>query len=81
MRRDWHPEKYCIWIVLIAVWTVGCSSVTQNPAATADFSITANPTTAGLTAGAAVKAYGVPQANGTLRSYVLAYFTGQPPAQ
>jgi len=56
MRRDWHPEKYCIWIVLIALWTVGCSSVTQNPAATADFSITANPTTAGLTAGGGAQA-------------------------
>jgi hypothetical protein len=37
--------------------------------------------TAGLTAGAPIKAYGVPQANGTLRAYVLAYFTGQAPAQ
>ena len=37
--------------------------------------------TAGLTAGTPVKAYGVPQANGTLRAYVLAYFTGQAPAQ
>jgi Domain of unknown function (DUF4382) len=37
--------------------------------------------TAGLTAGASVKAYGVPQANGTLKAYVLAYFTGQAPAQ
>jgi hypothetical protein len=37
--------------------------------------------TAGLTAGAPVKAYGIPQADGTLRAYVLAYFTGQAPAQ
>ena len=37
--------------------------------------------TAGLATGAPVKAYGVPQANGTLRAYVLAYFTGQAPAQ
>jgi outer membrane protein assembly factor BamB len=56
MRRDWHPEKYSILIALIAVWTVGCSSVTQNPAATADFSITANPITAGLTAGGSAQA-------------------------
>jgi hypothetical protein len=37
--------------------------------------------TAGLAAGTPVKAYGVPQANGTLKAYVLAYFTGQAPAQ
>jgi hypothetical protein len=32
--------------------------------------------TAGLVAGAPVKVYGVPQADGTLKAYVLAYFTG-----
>jgi hypothetical protein len=32
--------------------------------------------TSGLTAGAPVKVYGVPQADATLRAYVLAYFTG-----
>jgi hypothetical protein len=37
--------------------------------------------TAGLAAGAPVKVYGVPQADGTLKSYVLTYFTGQAPAQ
>lgn len=37
--------------------------------------------TAGLIAGAPVKVYGVPQADGTLKAYVLAYFTGQAPAQ
>jgi hypothetical protein len=37
--------------------------------------------TAGLSVGAPVKVYGVPQANGTLRAYVLTYFTGQAPAQ
>ena len=37
--------------------------------------------TAGLAAGAPVKVYGVPQADGTLKAYVLAYFTGQAPAQ
>jgi hypothetical protein len=37
--------------------------------------------TAGLAAGAPVKVYGVPQANGELKAYVLAYFTGQAPAQ
>ena len=36
---------------------------------------------AGLAAGAAVKVYGVPQADGTLKAYVLTYFTGQAPAQ
>jgi hypothetical protein len=37
--------------------------------------------TTGLAAGAPVKVYGVPQADGTLRGYVLAYFTGQAPVQ
>ena len=32
--------------------------------------------TNGLTAGALVKVYGVPQSNGTLQSYVLTYYTG-----
>jgi hypothetical protein len=35
--------------------------------------------TNGLMAGAPVKVYGVPQANGTLKAYVLAYFTGDLP--
>jgi hypothetical protein len=37
--------------------------------------------TAGLAAGAPVKVYGVPQADGTLRAYVLTYYTGEAPAQ
>jgi hypothetical protein len=37
--------------------------------------------TTGLASGAPVKVYGVPQADGTLKSYVLAYFTGEAPAQ
>ena len=37
--------------------------------------------TMGLAAGAPVKVYGVPQADATLKAYVLAYFTGQAPAQ
>jgi hypothetical protein len=37
--------------------------------------------TAGLAVGAPVKVYGVPQADGTLKAYVLTYFTGQAPAQ
>ena len=37
--------------------------------------------TSGLIAGAPVKVYGLPQADGTLKAYVLAYFTGQAPAQ
>jgi hypothetical protein len=37
--------------------------------------------TAGLAAGAPVKVYGVPQADGTLKSYVLTFFTGQAPIQ
>jgi hypothetical protein len=37
--------------------------------------------TAGLAASVPVKVYGVPQADGTLKAYVLAYFTGQAPAQ
>ena len=35
--------------------------------------------TAGLAAGAPVKVYGIPQANSTLKAYVLAYFTGTMP--
>jgi hypothetical protein len=37
--------------------------------------------TTGLAAGVPVKVYGIPQAGGTLRAYVLTYFTGQAPAQ
>ena len=37
--------------------------------------------TTGLAVGAPVKVYGVPQADGTLRAYVLTYYTGQIPAQ
>jgi hypothetical protein len=36
--------------------------------------------TQGLTTGAPVKVYGVPQADGTLKAYVLAYYTGVMPA-
>ena len=35
--------------------------------------------TAGLIAGAPVKVYGVPQADGTLKAYVLVYYTGTMP--
>lgn len=37
--------------------------------------------TTGLATGAPVKVYGVPQADGTLRAYVLTYFTGDMPTQ
>jgi Domain of unknown function (DUF4382)/Domain of unknown function (DUF5666) len=37
--------------------------------------------TSGLTAGEPVAVYGVPQADGSLKAYVLAYYTGQMPAQ
>jgi Domain of unknown function (DUF4382) len=37
--------------------------------------------TNGLSAGAPVKVYGVPQADGSLKAYVLTYFTGDMPAQ
>jgi hypothetical protein len=36
--------------------------------------------TTGLAVGAPVKVYGIPQANSTLKAYVLAYFTGTMPA-
>jgi hypothetical protein len=36
--------------------------------------------TSGLTAGAPVGVYGVPQADGSLKAYVLAYYTGDLPA-
>jgi hypothetical protein len=35
--------------------------------------------TNGLSAGTAVKVYGIPQSDGTLKSYVIAYFTGMSP--
>jgi hypothetical protein len=35
--------------------------------------------TTGLAVGAPVKVYGIPQANSTLKAYVLAYFTGTMP--
>jgi hypothetical protein len=34
-----------------------------------------------LAAGAPVKVFGVPQAGATLKAYVIAYFTGDMPAQ
>jgi hypothetical protein len=34
----------------------------------------------GLVAGALVKVYGVPQPDGTLKAYVLVYYTGMMPA-
>jgi Domain of unknown function (DUF4382)/Domain of unknown function (DUF5666) len=37
--------------------------------------------TSGLTAGEPVKVYGIPQADGTLKAYVMTYFTGAMPAQ
>jgi hypothetical protein len=36
--------------------------------------------TQGLAVGAPVKVYGVPQANDTLKAYVLAYYSGVTPA-
>jgi hypothetical protein len=36
--------------------------------------------TAGLAVGAKVKVYGIPEANGSLKAYVLAYFTGSDPS-
>ena len=40
-----------------------------------------NSLTSGLAVGAPVRLYGIPQAGGTLKAYVLAYFTGTMPAQ
>ncbi len=40
-----------------------------------------NSLTAALTAGTPVKVYGVPQADGTLKAYVLNYFTGVAPTE
>ena len=37
--------------------------------------------TSNLTAGEPVKVYGIPQADGTLKAYVIAYYTGSMPAQ
>ena len=64
------------------VYQIDCTNgiVTINPV---DVSTSAGLTTltSGLAVGAPVKVYGIPQANGTLKAYVLAYFTGQAPAQ
>ena len=35
---------------------------------------------AGLAVGAKVKVFGIPQVNGSLNAYVLAYFTGTEPS-
>jgi hypothetical protein len=37
--------------------------------------------TSSLTAGEPVKVYGIPQSDGTLKAYVMAYYTGDMPAQ
>jgi hypothetical protein len=37
--------------------------------------------TSNLTAGEPVKVYGIPQSDGTLKAYVMAYYTGSMPAQ
>jgi hypothetical protein len=64
------------------VYQVDCTAgiVTVSPIDITTSSGLATLTT-GLAAGAPVKVYGVPQADGTLKAYVLAYFTGQAPAQ
>jgi outer membrane protein assembly factor BamB len=51
MRRGWQLKKYSIWILVLAAWTVGCSSYTQNTSSLADFSFQATPTSANLAAG------------------------------
>lgn len=50
-------------------------------AATVAASASSGSATLGLAVGAPVKVYGVPQADGTLKAYVLTYFTAQAPAQ
>ncbi len=64
------------------VYQVDCTAgvVTVNPIDITTSAGLATLTT-GLAAGAPVKVYGVPQPDGTLKAYVLAYFTGQAPAQ
>jgi hypothetical protein len=64
------------------VYQVDCTNgmVTVSPIDVTTSTGLASLTT-GLAAGAPVKVYGVPQADGTLKAYVLAYFTGQAPAQ
>jgi Domain of unknown function (DUF4382)/Domain of unknown function (DUF5666) len=64
------------------VYQVDCTNgvVTVSPIDVTTSSGLASAT-AGLVSGAPVKVYGVPQANGALKAYVLTYFTGQAPAQ
>jgi len=64
------------------VYQVDCTAgiVTVSPIDITTSSGLASLTT-GLAAGAPVKVYGVPQADGTLKAYALTYFTGQAPVQ
>jgi hypothetical protein len=58
--------------------TNGILTVSPIDVSTADglASLTSN-----LTTGAPVKVYGIPQADGTLKAYVMAYYTGDMPTQ
>ena len=47
-------------LLLLLAWVIGRALLRQS----------------GLVAGALVKVYGLPQADGTLKAYVLAYYTG-----
>jgi hypothetical protein len=64
------------------VYQVDCTNgvVTVSPIDITSSAGLASLTT-GLIAGAPVKVYGTPQADGTLKVYVLTYFTGQAPVQ
>jgi hypothetical protein len=53
------------------VVTISAEDITSSAGLTA--------LTDGLSVGAPVKVYGVPQADGTLKAYVLTYFTGTMP--
>jgi len=75
---DVSPASDSATLVYQVDYTAGV--VTVNPIDIATSAGLATLTT-GLAAGAPVKVYGVPQPDGTLKAYVLAYFTGQAPAQ
>jgi hypothetical protein len=65
------------------VYQVDCTNgiITVSPIDITTSTGLASLTTGLATAGTPVKVYGVPQAGGVLKAYVLTYFTGQAPAQ
>ena len=66
MRRTWQVSKRCAWVVLPALWAVGCASVTVS---SADFALQASPASASIAAGSSAQAI-------TLTATAVSGFTG-----